>query len=106
MKSIKQMSLESAKPGTRLGYDVLDDKGNRLLAAGSKLTEQALTMLGRRNITHIHIAEDEIKSPEQLDIMRGNIEKSLMHRFRKATASSEMRRFKSILLDFQLAKLE
>lgn len=99
------MSLENAKPGTRLGYDVLDAKGSRLLTAGSKLTEQALSMLARRNITHIHIAEDEIKSPEQLDVMRSNIEKSLVFRFRKANASPEMQQFKSILLDYQLDKL-
>lgn len=105
MKTIKPISLENAKSGTRLGYDVLDAKGNRLLTTGSKLTEQALTMLGRRNITHIHIIYDEVKSSEQIEIMRDKIERSLVFRFRKANTSQEMQRFKSILLDYQLGKL-
>ncbi|MCK5092488.1 MAG: hypothetical protein KAR30_08155 [Gammaproteobacteria bacterium] len=104
MKSIEQMSLESAKPGSILAYDVLDSREKLLLKAGIKLTEQALVLLERKNISHVHIIDDVMKSAGQLEVMRKKIDESLAMRFRNTNASPDMCKLKSILLDYQLEK--
>ena len=104
MKSVKPISLESAKKGLILAYDVLDSRENLLLKSGMKLTEQALAILERKNISHIHIVDDVLQSAEKLEALRKKIDKSLEFRFRMTSASPDMCQLKSILLDYQLDK--
>ncbi|MCK4951189.1 MAG: hypothetical protein KAS48_05170 [Gammaproteobacteria bacterium] len=91
-------------PGSILAYDVLDSRENLLMKAGLKLTVQSLAILERKNISHIHIVDDVIQTPEQLEIIKKTIEESLAFRFRKSSSSPEMRKLQSILLAYQLEK--
>ena len=105
MKKIVQIALEKAKQGEVLGVDVLDPKGNRLLAAGSELSEEARKLLYRRGIKHIGIERKEDITPEQMEIMRKEIGHRLNRQFRNVQDSVQMQKFMGILLDYRMNAL-
>jgi hypothetical protein len=102
MKKIIRVPLGEAKAGEMLGVDALDAKGNRLMAAGNQLTEETLKLLHRRGITHINLEREQNMTPEQIEIMQQEIEERLNRRFRNVQDSTQMRKFKSILLDYRI----
>lgn len=58
------VAVEALRAGMRLAQDLYDPSGVLLLAAGMRITPRFLALLGKRNITVLHIGQAPIPSPE------------------------------------------
>lgn len=102
MKTISQLPLDEVQPGASLGRDVLDAKGNCLLAAGAELSASTLTLLQRRNIKNVPIIQENNMTAEQQEALQQSIEQQLSQRFRQVQNDSSMQKLQALLRDYRL----
>lgn len=103
---VRQILLEQAQGGMRLAADVCDAGGNSLLAAGAELTESMIASLQRRGVAHIHIAEEETLTPEQLAVRRAELETRITAMFRHCGDDPLMAELRQALLEYRLEGLQ
>ncbi len=104
MKSITPTPLDQVQPGETLGRDVLDARGNRLLAAGAELSAASLAQLLRRGIKGVAIVRQDKLSAEQRQALQQGIEQDLTRRFCKLQDDPHMQQLQSLLRDYRLGE--
>ncbi len=104
MKTIEQIPLDEIEAGATLGRDVLDHKGQCLIAAGTRLTPELLARLRRYGVETVPV--ETLLSPEAAAARRKMIEEQLTSRFRKVGDDPLMRQLKDVLLAHRLDALK
>lgn len=99
----KRVALDEAAVGATLALDVCDAGGQTLLAAGAQLSAAAVASLGKRGITHVHVAE--LQSADDLAAQRAAVLERLDHLFRRAQGNALMARLHDVILAFRLEQL-
>lgn len=105
MVSLKEIPLAEVGDECRLGSDVLDAKGRRLLAAGSALGAGARALLQSRGIVSVVIQVEERVDAVELAEQRARIVATIDRRFRNAGNDVGLARLREIILAYRLRSL-
>jgi hypothetical protein len=102
VKTICQLPLDQIQPGAILGRDVLDAKGNCLLAADVELSANTLALLQRRNIKSVAVVQENNMTVEQQEALQQATEQQLSQRFRQLQDDPSMLQLQALLRDYRL----
>lgn len=102
----KMVALAEVMPGMALANDVTDAQGNRLLGAGTALTERHLEQLARRGVETVEVLARLELSEEELTRRRAAIEAELEQRFRKVADQPLMRQLRALVLEHRMESMQ
>lgn len=105
MRVIQQTPPSELEPGMVLGLDLCDAKGHRLMARGTKLTAQHITLLQKRDVASVPVEIEVVLSPEERARRETEIGAALDHQFRHVAGNPLMDRLKQVFLEYRRSKL-
>jgi len=106
MKKIEQRKIDNIEPGMVLGYDLRDNKGNRLMTENTQLSENDIAKLKQRGITAIHIVHHIDLSNEQQLSIENEICDHINQRFMNHDEVPEMMKLKTLLIDYRIKAIQ
>ena len=106
MMTAKRYTLDQLEAGMMLAQDVCDAGGGCLLAQGAELSDATIAALGRRGVSHVLVALEEILTPEQRAAREEEIRDRVEWLFRKAGNDPMLLKLRATLLQHRLAGLD
>jgi len=100
----RQITLDAATGGMVLSRELHDGTGNRLLPAGTELSEQTIARLEARGVNHIWVEGAEPLSPEAQAERRQQWEARLKPRFGPQLDDLLMHRLYEAVLDYRTGR--
>jgi len=105
MKKVIETRLDQVLPGSLIGGDILDLRGNMLVKAGTTLNEALVGKLKSRGVSVVPVLHEICLTPAEINTKTVEIEQRLAQRFRAVTSEPLMRELKEQLRTFRIRGL-
>jgi dihydroxyacid dehydratase/phosphogluconate dehydratase len=105
MKRIIETNIDQIVPGTMIGGDVLDLRGNMLVKAGVMLDAKLMDKLKSRGVSVIPVLHEFSLTPDEINRKSAEVRQRLDQRFRAVAGEPLMQELKAQLLKYRISGL-